>query len=485
MLALNTLGDNTASARATGAERSKPRPADEKRPHADFESYMTALVQPVRLEPAAKPQGTPAESPVPLKTGDENPAKARTSGDIIYDSAPQKAGHENAAIEKDASSRTPVERSDAPEVKVLSQRSLRAEKEMLETLGLSNKVTREKKTDSLATSNIARAATNTTAVQQAQKALKPKAENVTSTLNLLQQAPDLVLAKADGLKRLGEKLGLPFLARVSEKIFERNMKPETTPAHTKGTERSEQAAATTPTRTHKTGDGTSDSTTDSQSQGKSGKQSTTKAVSRETSVTDVSATLRPPQGDNTVMANPSNQDIAAARSPNSGIHTTEFKLSDISNTARSADSVRAAIENPLMRADLVRQFNEIMGRAQVLVTDAQNAQFTVKLFPREIGRMDIDLKMIDGEIRGKIVVESEDVKNEMQNFLQNQEQRGSEQQFDLNRIDIEVRNGNQQAQNPERTPDADEILQNLVTRAAATSYTATDSGAPRGNAIYA
>ena len=93
--------------------------------------------------------------------------------------------------------------------------------------------------------------------------------------------------------------------------------------------------------------------------------------------------------------------------------------------------------------------------------------------------------MVDGEIRGKIVVESEDVKNEMQNFLKNGDNQATGEQFDMNKIDIEVRNGNQNAQNPQRTPDADELLQNLVTRAAATTYGAAEASSTQGNALYA
>jgi flagellar hook-length control protein FliK len=163
----------------------------------------------------------------------------------------------------------------------------------------------------------------------------------------------------------------------------------------------------------------------------------------------------------------------------------EVRLSESVSTVRAQDSVRSAVENPTMRADMARQFSDIMARAQVLVTDSQNAQFSVKLYPRDLGRMQIDLKLIDGEIRGKIVVESEDVKNEMQNFLQNRDQQGSEQQLDLNRIDIEVRNGNQYAQNSQETADPDELLQNLVTRVATDAYEQTTSATSTAKGLYA
>lgn len=185
------------------------------------------------------------------------------------------------------------------------------------------------------------------------------------------------------------------------------------------------------------------------------------------------------------MINPSHPDANPLRIQTTTTSTAELRLSDPASTARAADNIRTAVENPMLRPDLVRQFNEIISRAQVLVTDTQNAQFSVKLFPREIGRMEIDLRLIDGEIRGKIVVESEEVKNEMQNYLQNREQGSSAEQFDMNKIDIEVRSGNQNAQNPEQTPDTNELLQNLVTHSATAAYTAMETNANKGNALYA
>ena len=77
------------------------------------------------------------------------------------------------------------------------------------------------------------------------------------------------------------------------------------------------------------------------------------------------------------------------------------------------------------------------------------------------------------------------MKNEMQNFLQQRDASGSEQQLDLNRIDIEVRNGNQNAQNPERTPDAESVIQNLVTRAATSAYEQGESATASGSVLYA
>lgn len=489
MLTLNITGENATQTRVAGNEKPKTRAADEKYPHADFESYIAALNQPVRTDAPMPPRAAQQENTAPARAAEEPRSNERKQTETIYDSAPQKTGHEAPASEKEMAS-TPKDNNENGAARPVAVRSVRAEKELLETLGLSVKTVAPKKAEAATAAAATQKAiqSTTTAQVTALKNPKVRAETVTSTLNLLQKTPDLVLSNSDGLKRLGEKLGLAFLSRVSEKIIERNVKGEAAPVQKTG-EKAEQLVLNTQARIQKAGDGMkegfADAQSQSQSQSRSTKQPAQRNVSRETSATEAPVTLRQAQGDAAVMVNPSNHDTTTARSLNSHLHTTDIRLSEAAATARTTDNMRVAVENPLMRADLVRQFNEIMGRAQVLVTDTQNAQFTVKLFPREIGRMEIDLKMVDGEIRGKIVVESEDVKNEMQNFLNNRDQQATGEQFDMNKIDIEVRNGNQNAQNPQRTPDADELLQNLVTRAAATTYGAAEASSTQGNALYA
>ena len=490
MLTLNITGDNAPNARATGNEKPRARLADEKHSQADFESYMMALNQPVRAEAPAQQRTAQPENAGSLRSQEEAKPAERKQPDTIYDAGPQKAGHEATTMEKEMAARPTKDAGEVNEARPAAPRSVRAEKELLETLGLSAKVAAPRKAEATTAVTATQKAIQTTATAQvaAQKNPKARAETVTSTLNLLQKTPDLVLSNTDGLKRLGEKLGLAFLGRVSEKIIERNIKTEASPVQKAG-EKSELVALGVQPRAQKAGDGMkegfADSQGQSQSQARSAKQPLLRNVSRETSATEVSSTLRQAQGEGVVMVSPSNHETTTRGGLNSHLHTADLRLSEAAATARTTENIRVAVENPLMRADLVRQFNEIMGRAQVLVTDTQNAQFSVKLFPREIGRMEIDLKMVDGEIRGKIVVESEDVKNEMQNFLKNGDNQAAGEQFDMNKIDIEVRNGNQNAQNPQRTPDADELLQNLVTRAAATTYGAAEAPVSQGNALYA
>lgn len=481
MLSLNPLSENHAVTRAPAESKRKPGAQGEER--ADFGAYLAAMAQPLKPEarfdvPAMKMDPAPAE---------KTPALPHTpppqSSDATPQNSAQKAGHEPASqTQPVAGTKEARENSEPAEVKGNKVQVTRNEKEFLELLGASAKhavvaVSTEKKIVP------ARQGDNTTGpLKNPQLKASPSIKNETAahTLTQLEKIPDLVLASSDGLKRLGEKLGIAFLSKVSEKLSEKQTKTESSTTQLRTEARAEQVITTTAARVQKTGDGAGQQGFDAQSNTRSARNFQTRNVSRETQQ-DVA--LSPSKGDLTAMLRPAQHDDKPATISNS-FHT-EIRLADPVTSTRGAETIRAAVENPAMRTDLLRQMSEVMTRAQVLVTDNQNAQFSVKLYPRELGRMEIDLKLVDGEIKGKIVVESEEVKNEMQNFLQNRENGASGQEVDLNRIDIEVRNGNQNAHNPERTPDADTLIKNLVTRAAAAVYEAPDMNSSSGSALYA
>lgn len=481
MLSLNSLSDNHSAARAPlEPKRKASTPGEERVERPDFGSYLAAMAQPLKPEarpetPAVKIDAPKAEKPAPV----QDAIPLNTAG-ATQQSNTQKAGHEAPGeAQATAPARDSLDSHEVAETKTAKVPGPRGEKELLETLGISLKKALPQASTDLKIAANART-DNSTAVKGKQAKLTPAEKNHTAahTLTQLEKIPDLVLASTDGLKRLSEKLGMAFLSKVGEKLAEKHGKTETTTAQPRAEAKAEHAGVVTSTRIQKTGDGSAQQGFDSQSNTRSARSP--KTVSRETIASDTTEKL-PVIGGNDLkpLATP---DTLTARSNN--IHG-DIRAADPVTSGRGADMIRAAVENPTLRADLLRQMSDVMTRAQVLVADSQNAQFSVKLFPRELGRVEIDLKLVDGEIKGKIVVESEEVKNEMQNFLQNHDNGSSGQDIDLNRIDIEVRSGNQNAQNPESTPDADALLQNLVTRAAASVYEAPDSGNRSGNALYA
>jgi hypothetical protein len=480
MLSLNITQSSSTAPQKAPENRAKQRGSTETDRHADFQSYLMAMVPQKQSEPV-NPAPMPAIETQKSNVADGNPVQGQPYSPS--EKTAQKAGDGNnqeAIASNTADKREKTETGDKSpesETKPIAAKSTR---ELLQALGL------QTKNAGVATAAAAKAHKPNTTEPKAAFQLQTVATHersklsvASNTLTKLQSAPDVVLTKTDGLQKLGEKLGLSFLERVSEKITQAQNKDKHDHSRDRTEVKTEAKPLVVNTTQQKTGDGMGHQQNSSTAREKEQKHAQVRNVSRETN----QASLKEKQVDApTLTPAPSIAEIVTPKH-NPPVH--EVRLSESVSTVRAQDSVRSAVENPTMRADMARQFSDIMARAQVLVTDSQNAQFSVKLYPRDLGRMQIDLKLIDGEIRGKIVVESEDVKNEMQNFLQNRDQQGSEQQLDLNRIDIEVRNGNQYAQNSQETADPDELLQNLVTRVATDAYEQTTSATSTAKGLYA
>ena len=488
MLSLNTLTENSASLRLQEPQ-ARPRLPEERMPQTDFQSYLAvALQQQPRAELPRDQAATRAEQPAAEHTTPNSPQPlwSESTTDTRDTALVEKAGHESPTDKETAAAASEKPLKEQVDPKNRAVTVMRSDRELLEALGMISRKT-EIAVKRPATGTL-RAAMESVALRETLKAEKKpvvfKGESPTHTLTILEKTPDLVLMSSDGLKKLGEKLGFSLLGKMHEKLIEKNRPADISQQVTRTEIRSESAQPAIPQKGQKAGAGEQDFTGEHQ-QTRSGRHAAVKNVSRETSATETTASLRPAQADLTATVTPSSQDTSPLRAQANTIAASEVRLSEAATSARAAENIRTAVENPMLRPELVRQFNEIVSRAQVLVTDTQNAQFSVKLFPREIGRMEIDLKLIDGEIRGKIIVESEDVKNEMQNFLQNRERSGSAEQFDMNKIDIEVRSGNRNAQNPQQTPDTQELLQNLVTQSASAAYSTVETAARQGSALYA
>lgn len=478
MLSLKTLTENSASLRAHEPVP-KPRNAGESRP-TDFQSYLAAVQQ-------------PANPTLGSTTLTEQQARKQYSESVHFDqptgvhhnegkTTPQKAGHEEIAIEDIRSQRAEKNPQSAQE-KPKTVAITRNDRELLEALGLIRYKDEGMRGDTGTLRRAMEAVVTKKTVTPAQKPLFTKGETPTQTLTLLEKAPDLVLMSADGLKKLGEKLGLSLLSKVNEKLNEKNRTAERNPNPAQPDAiKTEAVAIPLVNRMQKAGEREAGQNTQEQSRAQRSMQART--VSRETiaSTQENFAVAGATKGE--ITSNAVHLEPTAARN-STMVNMGELRLYDAAHSARQVENTRTAVENPLLRPELVRQFNEIMNRAQVLIQDTQNAQFSVRLYPREIGRMEIDLKLIDGEIRGKIVVESEEVKNEMQNFLQNSQDNSGAEKYDLNKIDIEVRSGNRNAQNPQKTPEPEELLRNIVAHSAVATYDTVEAYSVQQGALYA
>jgi hypothetical protein len=494
MLSLNSVPDNKAQAREISQARPRSANGDERETRPDFQAMVVAAVQPAKIEQQPlrtkeadeiyQQRAPKAETPAPAGS---NNSTNEIKGDAIHT---PKAGHEAAKAEPtEGESKA---KQPAPEASAATTAQTRkSSHDMLQALGLATLTARTTTAKAAQKTQPGEPAQQTSGTLSAAARLQAvRTQTATSTLNLLQKAPDAILVQNDGLKRLSEKIGIGFLSKFAEKLNEKTPRSDGASTFRPESARDSHSQTASP-MANKAGhnNSRSESEADAKNNQRGARNQTTRNVSRETS-----PPLSPPHAggmsdgdirDQNAMVSPSNHDITTTRQQSPVPSTGQAGLADAAANAHNAETIRAAVENPLMRPELVRQFNEVMTRAQVLVTDADNARFSVKLFPRELGRMEIDLKLVDGEMRGKIVVESEDVKNEMQNFLQNRENNQGEEATDLSKVSIEVRSESQNAQTSDSATDNAELLQNLVTRTASVLYEAVDVPQQKGNALYA
>lgn len=67
--------------------------------------------------------------------------------------------------------------------------------------------------------------------------------------------------------------------------------------------------------------------------------------------------------------------------------------------------------------DFRENLQDIIDKAKISVRDSRNGTFTVRLNPRELGNVNVNLIMENGVITGKFFVDSDDVKIQLQNNL--------------------------------------------------------------------
>jgi len=70
-------------------------------------------------------------------------------------------------------------------------------------------------------------------------------------------------------------------------------------------------------------------------------------------------------------------------------------------------------EEPLLPKQASYQFDQMLQNARILVKANGNASLTTQLYPKELGKISINLSITDGKLKGKLTVESESIKKEL------------------------------------------------------------------------
>lgn len=91
-------------------------------------------------------------------------------------------------------------------------------------------------------------------------------------------------------------------------------------------------------------------------------------------------------------------------------------------TGRSESAARQTTERTesMNKMPEFRQsLQEIMDKAKVTVRDSQNGSFTVKLFPKELGSVNVNLVMENGVVNGRFLVDNNDAKTLLMSNIEN------------------------------------------------------------------
>lgn len=464
-----------------GVQDAKPRltPTEYGKKSTDFTSYLNAALESTStLAPPQPPvEKIETKTETPPQTNETRATDSKESA--ANSTTAQKAGESESTTHEKAASKDEhsAEKNKAKGVRV--EMLAVGDRELLQALGLLKM--KENKSKAIPAEGSLSSAFKTLRLQEKLVSTNPKAQSLTKTLTLLEKSPDALLMANAGLKKLTDKLGNSLIEKVMEKLSEQKNKArgglsEDAPLKITTEARAPKQSA------QKAGIPSEDTLANSRENAKTKGASHRAAASGKESTTQAQDSL---VSSTKIEAKPLQQNQQTSTTARDLSHIA-FKLTEAQSTPQNTPATRFTVENPTVRADLMRQFESVIQRAHVLVTDTQNAHFSVKLFPREMGRVQIDLKLVDGEIRGKIVVESDDVKHEMQNFLNDQNKSSGDKGALLQAINIEVRNSNENAQSSTQRRDNEALLENLVTRNAASTYdqSVTAPSKPSG-ALYA
>lgn len=76
-------------------------------------------------------------------------------------------------------------------------------------------------------------------------------------------------------------------------------------------------------------------------------------------------------------------------------------------------------ENMAKMPEFRQSLQEIIDRARVTVQDSRNGSFTVKLFPKELGSVNVNLVMENGVVNGRFLVDNNDAKTVLLSSIEN------------------------------------------------------------------
>lgn len=138
--------------------------------------------------------------------------------------------------------------------------------------------------------------------------------------------------------------------------------------------------------------------------------------------------------------NESSQDMNFGKDKNNSREGSSFTAGkhDVA-WKNGVDRHEAMMKSPEFRQSL----QEIIDKAKISVKDSSNATFTVKLFPKELGSVNVNLLMENGVVSGRFLVDSDETKSLLMNNLASLKEQLADAGINVGEFNVNV---NQQGQ---------------------------------------
>ncbi len=138
--------------------------------------------------------------------------------------------------------------------------------------------------------------------------------------------------------------------------------------------------------------------------------------------------------------NESSQDMNFGKDKNSSREGGSFSAGKHDVAWKSGvERNEAMMKSPEFRQSL----QEIIDKARISVKDSSNATFTVKLFPKELGSVNVNLFMENGVVSGRFLVDSDETKSLLMNNLASLKEQLADAGINVGEFNVNV---NQQGQ---------------------------------------
>ena len=173
-------------------------------------------------------------------------------------------------------------------------------------------------------------------------------------------------------------------------------------------------------------------------------------------------------------------DMNSGKDKHSNREGSSFSSGKIDSLNRNGfEKNEQAMKSPEFRQSL----QEIIDKAKISVRDSNNATFSVRLFPKDLGSVNVNLLMENGVVSGRFLVDSDEAKNLLMNNLGELREQLAEAGIEVGEFNVNVNQGGERFAGKEKEDENIKSLNpsNSESEAAMIKYDYNSSAAHNGH----